>query len=154
MNGGIPSHVLALTALPGGFIASLGLAGVAGEPLLPGGLAEMRDFGRIARCHAPALDVPAATTLDVAVDGPIIWLATYEGIVRITGDDPELLVRGVEIPAPAPTAIAGDGQGGVWVGTWGGGAWHLADGLIDAYTIGAAGDVRVETTRSGAGRAP
>ena len=151
VNGGIPSHVIALAPLPGGFIASLGVPGAPGDAPLPGGLAEVRDFGRIARCHAPAFDVPAATTLDVAVDGQVIWLATYEGIVRIKGDDPELLVRGVEIPAPAPTAIAGDGQGGVWVGTWGGGTWHLADGLIDTYMIGAAGDVKVQTTRSGAG---
>jgi hypothetical protein len=145
VGGAPPRHVLALAALPGGFAASLAVPG-GGDDWSPGGLVVVRDLGRRSGCASPGLDVPDAPALDVAVEGNVVWLATYEGLVRIVGDDPELMDAGPVARSP-PTAVAADGRGGCWVGTWGSGTWHLSGDVVETFRIERGGTVTTDMYR-------
>lgn len=128
----VPSRVLALASLElapgapfGGVAASLAVPTKDAAGWRPGGAMEVAADLSV-RCHESGVDVPDAPSLDVAAEGGTIWLATHEGLVRLRGRSVDLLDAAEGAPDVAVTAVAGDGAGGCWAGTWGAGVWRLS----------------------------
>ncbi len=63
-----------------------------------------------------------------------LWGGTGKGLVRMRGSDVTVLARKDGLSDSTVSAIVGDGAGGLWVGTDGGGLDHYADGRFTAYT--------------------
>ncbi|WP_447939368.1 ligand-binding sensor domain-containing diguanylate cyclase [Pseudoxanthomonas mexicana] len=72
-------------------------------------------------------ELPQGTVLSIAqqADGAI-WLATYGGLARHSGDGFETIDPRVApaLKSSAITAVSADRKGGVWVGTLNGGLYH------------------------------
>jgi len=131
-DGKPAGHVLAVAFDDGVMLASVATRE---EEWRPAGLLEMDAALTRAHCLLPGIDVPDAPAFDVATQGGLTWLATYEGLIRIRGNDVVLFERGVELPSRAVVAVAPDGASGCWVGTWGAGIVHVRDGAIEGYRL-------------------
>jgi hypothetical protein len=125
-------RVLAVALDDGAILASLATNE---QEWRPAGLLQIDAALTHARCLLPGVDVPDAPAFDVATQGGLTWLATYEGLIRIRGDDVVLFERGQELPSRAVVAVAPDGASGCWVGTWGAGILHVRDGEVDGYRL-------------------
>ncbi len=148
-DGRLASSILALGVRPDGVAAVLGLESETGFE--PSGVAEVLREGTGATCHVPGVDVPAALTPGIASDGRTTWIATYEGLVALKGSDAHLLERGVDLPRVPPMAVAPDGAGGVWVGTWGAGICRVsAAGVVSRIRLesGSSGTASVGPSRA------
>lgn len=133
VDGFPPRRVHALAATPSGVIAVLGLDTEEGE-WRPGGLLEL-DGDEGWHCHVPDFDVPDSPALSVQHAGGVTWLATYEGPTRIQGPDAELLDAAAGAPDLPASAVAVAADGTCWVGTWGGGVWHLVGETWTGYRL-------------------
>ena len=133
VRGRLAERVVSIAPLgAGGLAATLALPGTDAD-WLAGGLVRVERNGFAWRCDVPGVDVPDAPAHAVAAFGDVVYLATWEGLTRVQGPDSELYARGDGTPAEPPTAVASDGHGGAWVGTWGGGAYHVSGTKVDVY---------------------
>ena len=89
--------------------------------------------------------LPQGTVLSIAEQGNgAIWLATYGGLVRHSGDGFDTVDQRVApaLKSSAITAVAADGQHGLWVGTLNGGLYRYGDGQLTPVALpGDAGSV-------------
>ena len=89
--------------------------------------------------------LPQGTVLSIAEQGNgAIWLATYGGLVRHSGEGFDTFDQRIApaLKSSAITAVAADGQQGLWVGTLNGGLYHFADNQLAQVVLpGDAGSV-------------
>lgn len=89
--------------------------------------------------------LPQGTVLSIAQQGNgAIWLATYGGLVRHTGEGFDTFDQRVApgLKSSAITAVAADGQRGLWVGTLNGGLYRFEDNQLTQVVLpGDAGSV-------------
>lgn len=89
--------------------------------------------------------LPQGTVLSIAEQGNgAIWLATYGGLVRHSGEGFDTFDQRIApaLKSSAITAVAADGQQGLWVGTLNGGLYRFADNQLTPVALpGDAGSV-------------
>ena len=99
--------------------------------------------------------LPQGTVLSIAQQhNGAIWLATYGGLVRYSGEGFETFDQRMApaLKSSAITAVAADGLQGLWVGTLNGGLYRFQDGRLTPVPLpGDAGSVfGIVTDSSGA----
>jgi diguanylate cyclase (GGDEF)-like protein len=82
-----------------------------------------------------------------------LWVATYGGLSRFTGNGFETLTSKDGLPSDLVRCLYRDGEGALWVGTYGGGIARLAGGRISAWDMrdGLYTDVAYGITEDAAG---
>ena len=98
--------------------------------------------------------LPQGTVLSIAqqADGTL-WLSTYNGLVRHSGGEFETLDPRVEpaLKSSAITAVAADGEQGIWVGTLNGGLYRSRAGVLEPVALPAGIDSVFGIVRDTAG---
>ena len=92
--------------------------------------------------------LPQGTVLsiDQQADGAI-WLATYGGLARYSGDGFETIDPRVApaLKSSAITAVSADREGGLWVGTLNGGLYRRQGRALEQVALHLGGVVRTAT---------